>query len=143
MTWCKKEGVLGLWRGTGINMVRSTLSTAATLSVNSRLKELSAPLPLPAAIKDGGCALVAAVSTVLAINPSDVVRTRLYSQPLHPDGSGTLYSGVLHCGERLVQTEGICALYKGCVASFLRIGPNTVLIFVFVGAMKRAQARWL
>ena len=38
----REEGVAGLWRGTGISMVRSGVGAAALLPTNSKLKEVAA-----------------------------------------------------------------------------------------------------
>ena len=88
------------------------------------------------------CAFAAAVASTISINPLDVVKVRLYSQPMRPDGRGSLYDGSLHCLRKVVATEGVLALWKGVSAAFLRIGPHTVLTFTFIGAMRRAEKRW-
>lgn len=80
--------------------------------------------------------------TTLAINPIDVVRVRLYSQPTLPSGRGRLYEGSWDCLKKIMGTEGVLALWKGVDANFLRIGPHTVLTFTFIGALRRAEARW-
>ncbi len=42
------------------------------------------------------------------------------NQPVRPDGRGGLYSGVLDCLRKTLQTEGPLALYKGVTASYAR-----------------------
>lgn len=83
------EGVAGLWRrGVLANVARSATATSLGLPVNYRLKEAvnanAAQLPLLAArpaVRDAACALAAAVVVTVVINPIDLVRTRLFSQP--------------------------------------------------------------
>eukprot|EP00966_Prymnesium_polylepis_P177639 4114036-Prymnesium_polylepis.1 len=86
--------------------------------------------------------MAAALTTTVAINPIDVVRVRLYSQPTRADGAGALYAGSLDCARKVVGAEGVRALWKGVSAAFLRIGPHTVLTFTFIGVMRRAERRW-
>lgn len=77
------------------------------------------------------------------MNPFDVVTTRMYNQNTDTSttaaGSaktagrgGALYSSPLDCVVKTVRAEGPMALYKGFLAHYLRIGPHTVLCFVFL-----------
>ena len=86
--------------------------------------------------------MAAAVVTTVSINPIDVIRVRLYSQPMLAGGHGSLYNGSLDCLRKVAAKEGVLALWKGVSAAFLRIGPHTVLTFTFIGAMRRAEKRW-
>lgn len=70
-----------------------------------------------------------AVSTVMT--PFDVVSTRLYNQPVDGRGIGLMYSGIMDCALKIFKTEGFGGFYKGWSASFLRIGPHTVLSLCF------------
>ena len=134
----REEGLRGLWRGTGVSMVRSGTGTSAMMPTNSRLKEFAARWMPPGTVSDAFCALAAGAATVAVINPIDVVRTRLYSQPLDAAGHGTLYSGALDAARKIVTIEGAPAFYKGASAHFLRVGPHTMLTFVFIGLLRRA-----
>ena len=87
----REEGILGLWRGTSVSMVRSGFGAAALLPTNSKLKELTSRYMPAGAVSDGISALGAGAANVATINPVDVLRTRLYSQPLDAAGRGVLY----------------------------------------------------
>ena len=132
-----QEGALALWRrGVMANMSRSALATGVALPVNARLKELCAGLPLLSdrpTLRDTLCALGSAAATTSAINPLDLIRTRLYAQ----QAEGSLYRGVLHCAWRVGSTEGLLAFWKGSSANFLRIGPHQTLTFVIIGLLRR------
>ena len=135
----RSEGVRALWKGTVISMARSVLATSSALAVNSRLKDLS-PLPgmgVPQIIDDAACAMVAGGCAVAAMNPADVVRTRLYAQPIGPDGKGTLYTGFVDCGKQLLKSDGPMGFYKGAIPHFLRFGPHTVISFMAIGVIRR------
>ena len=66
-----------------------------------------------------------------------IERTRLYSQPLDSHGKGVLYDGALDCAWKILRIEGVLAFYKGATAHFLRVGPHTMLTFVFIGLLRR------
>ena len=76
-----------------------------------------------------------------AINPMDVIRTRVYNQPRDTSGVGLLYAGVQDALGKIVRSEGVAALYKGLVAHFARVGPYTVLSFTFIGELQRLLRR--
>lgn len=46
-------------------------------------------------------------------------------------GKGTVYKGIFDCALKILQTEGLRGFYKGFSASFLRLGPHTVLSIFF------------
>ena len=136
-----REGVRGFWRGTSVNVARSVAGTAVQLAANSRLQEAAAAARLPRGSRtDAGCAMLASFLLVLVISPTDVVRARLYSQPTGVDGAPRLYRGPLHCAWRIVAAEGVQGLFKGVVASWMRVGPHTTLSLTLVAAIKRAAA---
>ena len=74
----------------------------------------------------GSCLVVASMT------PFDVVSTRLYNQPVdNVTGKGLVYKGIVDCGLKIFKTEGLLGFYKGFSASFLRLGPHTVLSIFF------------
>ena len=76
----------------------------------------------------------------VAMNPADVISTRLYNQPVVA-GRGQLYSGLVDCAVKTVRAEGVRGLYKGFFAHYLRIGPHTLLTFIFWEQIKAAAAK--
>lgn len=63
------------------------------------------------------------VSTV-ASSPFDVVKSRVMGQPMNPDGTGKLYSGMVDCFVKSSQTEGVMSLYNGFWPNFGRVVSN-------------------
>eukprot|EP01063_Lacrimia_lanifica_P018416 TRINITY_DN25330_c0_g1_i1.p1 TRINITY_DN25330_c0_g1~~TRINITY_DN25330_c0_g1_i1.p1 ORF type:complete len:298 (+),score=37.91 TRINITY_DN25330_c0_g1_i1:56-949(+) len=136
------EGMLALWRrGVKANAARSALATGTALPTNALLKDRAGAVPglaaRPAA-RDLLAGVGSSACTVAVINPVDLIRTRLYSQPPPAAGAPSRYRGAMDCAARVCATEGILALWKGAGAAFLRIGPHQTLTFVFIGAMRRA-----
>jgi len=73
--------------------------------------------------------MVAGLVVTTAMNPFDVVTTRLYNQP---KGERQLYSGVWDCWVKIWNAEGVRGFSKGWFAHYARLGPHCVLSFVFL-----------
>jgi solute carrier family 25 protein 34/35 len=113
----RADGITGLWRGCTASMLRVSVGSTVQLSTYDHCKFWimqrtgwadSAKVHLSASLLSG--ALV-----TLAMNPPDVISTRLYNQPV-VNGKGTLYSGLVDCAAKTIRTEGIAGLYKGTTA---------------------------
>ncbi|KAJ3056776.1 Mitochondrial oxaloacetate carrier protein [Rhizophlyctis rosea] len=145
----RNEGLRGLWRGADAAMLRAGVGSAVQLTGYDSTKGLL--------LKSGwfeehdgqgdvrvhfAASLVTSFFVCLAMNPFDVASTRMYNQKATADGKqGTLYKNGLDCIMKTVRSEGPAALYKGFTAAYLRIGPHTVLMFVFLEQLKKL-ARW-
>lgn len=84
---------------------------------------------------------VCGLITTTAMNPFDVVSTRLYSQKV-TNGVGVLYSGVFECVQKTFKSEGLHGFMKGWTAHYLRLGPHTVATFVFWEQLKRIATEY-
>ena len=129
----RREGLLnGLFSGMNAAMLRTGVGSAVQLATYDKCKEL---LTRHISIYNNlaiafGASLTSGFFVCIAMNPFDVIMTRLYNSGHH------LYAGPIDCMVRTVQTEGFMALYKGFGAHYLRIGPHTVLTFVFLEALR-------
>eukprot|EP00730_Choanoeca_flexa_P015384 TRINITY_DN7053_c0_g1_i2.p1 TRINITY_DN7053_c0_g1~~TRINITY_DN7053_c0_g1_i2.p1 ORF type:complete len:255 (+),score=49.38 TRINITY_DN7053_c0_g1_i2:57-821(+) len=129
------EGVFGLWRGVFGSIPRLMVGSAAQLTSYSKSKETIQSLfpHLQEGIAQQFAASMLAGSFVaVCMNPFDVITTRLYNQPVDPvTKRGVYYSGFLDAFVKIARTEGVTGFYKGLSALYFRIGPHTVLTFVF------------
>lgn len=134
------EGVKGMWRGTGISMIRSASVTGPHLTTYSYVKEVfvekqwmrdSTPLHILASLCGG-------FTGIVCNHPFDLVRNRLYNQPLTADGKGVLYDGVRDCMKKLAKTEGLKGFYRGFVAHYMRVGPHYVITFSILEQVRKA-----
>ncbi|KAJ3020345.1 Mitochondrial oxaloacetate carrier protein [Thoreauomyces humboldtii] len=140
-----KEGVRGLWRGCDAAMLRTGIGSAVQLSSYESFKKILADSGW-FKMHDGhgglslhlGASLITSLFVCLAMNPFDVASTRMYNQNTAADGKqGALYKSGVDCLVKTVRAEGFTALYKGLSAHYLRIGPHTVLTFVFLEQFRK------
>uniref|UniRef100_A0A8D0LCT6 Solute carrier family 25 member 35 n=1 Tax=Sphenodon punctatus TaxID=8508 RepID=A0A8D0LCT6_SPHPU len=75
--------------------------------------------------------MTSSVVVAVAMTPFDVASTRLYNQPVGPQGKGLMYKGLFDCFSQTIRTEGIFGTYKGLGACYFRIGPHTILSLLF------------
>ena len=72
----------------------------------------------------------------VCMQPFDTARTRLYSQPVNPDGTGKLYrdgvKGMVDVFSQTVKAEGPVGLYKGLGGNMLRQGPHMAITFLIL-----------
>ncbi|KAI8078770.1 mitochondrial carrier domain-containing protein [Halteromyces radiatus] len=118
------EGVQGLYRGASAAMARAGVGSAVQMPSYMFGKELMMTrFGLPDTVSTH---LLTSMFTgflvCIAMNPFDVVSTRMYNQGVDSHGKGLLYKNPLDCFVKMTHTEGIRGLYKGFFAHFLRIG---------------------
>lgn len=135
----KEEGVLGLWTGVGPTMGRATALAAAELATYDEVKgQLKSKVGMQDGLPLTLCTAFASgyVSTV-ASSPFDVVKSRVMGQPLNPDGTGKLYSGMVDCFVKSSQAEGVMSLYNGFWPNFGRVVPRVTIVFVVMEQLKK------
>ena len=52
------------------------------------------------------------------------------------------YSGAFACVRKIVKSEGVTALWKGFTPYFFRLGPHTILTFVFLEQLNKYFAKY-
>jgi solute carrier family 25 protein 34/35 len=137
-----EKGLAGLYHGA----LTAGLRTAAGSSVQLTSYEL---LKRELAVRGGlgglplhvGSSLLTSAVVALAMNPFDVVMTRVYNNKRRE------YTANFPAAfAKIVRAEGAGGLFKGAFALWARIGPHTVLTFVFLeqirGARRRAFPDW-
>ncbi len=67
--------------------------------------------------------MIAGLVTTTITNPLDVVKTRMFV-------SGSKYSGALQCAKDVLAKDGLIGFMKGWSASYARLGPHTVIMFL-------------
>jgi len=137
VTLLRSEGANGLTRGVGPNVIRAVLMNGSQVGsydfFKSKLMHRVIPV-LNTKLNDSillhsisSCLAGLVATTVCA--PADVLKSRLMSQ------SGDI--GLVKVLKRSLRDEGPRFLFKGWTPAFVRLGPNTVLLFVFFEQLKR------
>ncbi|XP_051153104.1 mitochondrial uncoupling protein 2-like [Leptopilina boulardi] len=121
-----KEGVRGLWKGTGPNVSRNVIVNVAEIVCYDVIKDLILNNGL---MRDGiPCHLAAAVAaglcTTIAASPVDVVKTR------YMNSAPGEYKSALDAASRMFINEGPQAFYKGFVPSFARFVSWNIVLWV-------------
>jgi dicarboxylate transporter 10 len=110
--------------------------TSAQLGSYDQLKSmlLQTPYFKDDIITHFASSLMAGLIATTASSPFDVVKTRVMNSS--KSSSGPQYKGTIDGLFRIAQSEGFIALFKGWVPSFTRLGPHTILTFVFLEKLK-------
>eukprot|EP01062_Namystynia_karyoxenos_P069883 TRINITY_DN65302_c0_g1_i1.p1 TRINITY_DN65302_c0_g1~~TRINITY_DN65302_c0_g1_i1.p1 ORF type:complete len:323 (+),score=96.68 TRINITY_DN65302_c0_g1_i1:68-970(+) len=134
-----RGGPSALFRGFHWAALRSSLLTVSQVVPYGAAKRL---LCNRAGLADGVAAHTAAsaaagVVTTTVTSPVDVLKTRVMAAA--PGAvSGGLISGTLIAPVRdMVRAEGPMAFFRGWLANYVRLGPQTLFIFVFYEQTRR------
>ncbi|XP_055354479.1 mitochondrial dicarboxylate carrier-like [Paramacrobiotus metropolitanus] len=128
----REEGVTRLWRGSSMVVVRAVFMTIGQLSFYDQFKQMllvtgwfsdTVPTHLLASSMAG------AAATTITL-PVDVLKTRMQN------AAAGQYRNLLHCVQETAKA-GPLGFFKGYIPAFVRIGPQTVLTFVFLEQLRQ------
>lgn len=129
----QEEGVLTLWRGSTVTILRAMTLNAFQLGLFSEIKQQFVGLGLA---KDSLVtlflgSLTSAFFAVGGSMPFDVVKSRM--QNMQTDAKGVpVYSDMVDCAKKSIKSEGVLVLWRGFVPAFTKLAPYTVISFVFL-----------
>ncbi|NWX55140.1 M2OM protein, partial [Promerops cafer] len=137
----REEGVFTLWRGCIPTMARAVVVNAAQLASYSQSKQF---------LLDSGhfrddilchfCAsMISGLVTTAASMPVDIVKTRI--QNMRTIDGKPEYRNGLDVLLKVVRYEGFFSLWKGFTPYYARLGPHTVLTFIFLEQMNKWYQR--
>ena len=137
-----EEGVLTLWRGAGPTVARAMVVNAAQLASYSQAKEaFRSVLGWSDGVGLHFCAsMISGLVTTTASMPVDILKTRIQNMKII-DGKPE-FKGAFDALGSLVKSEGVFALWKGFLPYYSRLGPHTVLTFIFLEQMNKAYSNW-
>ncbi|KAI4240716.1 MAG: hypothetical protein L6R40_004961 [Gallowayella cf. fulva] len=127
----RDEGWRSLFRGVLPNSMRAVLMTASQLASYDGCKRIilsTTPLEDNLATHFSASFLAGFVATTVC-SPVDVVKTRIMSAQ-EKEGLRRLLS-------RIYRVEGVGWMFRGWVPSFVRLGPHTVVTFLFLEQHKK------
>ncbi|XP_062051598.1 mitochondrial glutamate carrier 1 isoform X2 [Lepus europaeus] len=119
----RTRGIAGLYKGLGATLLRDVPFSVVYFPLFANLNQLGRPAPeekSPFYVSFlAGC--VAGSAAAVAVNPCDVVKTRL--QSLQRGLNEDTYSGFLDCARKIWRHEGPSAFLKGAYCRALVIAP--------------------
>ncbi|MBW0462448.1 hypothetical protein O181_002163 [Austropuccinia psidii MF-1] len=129
----REEGFPSLMRGLGPNLSRAILMNASQLATYDSIKGgLLSTRFFHEGLWLHFCAssMAGAIATTIC-SPFDVIKSRIMNtQP----GSAT----VIQVVQQSFRNEGMAWMFRGWAPAFIRLGPNTVIIFVGLEQLKLA-----
>ncbi|KAH0289319.1 mitochondrial dicarboxylate transporter [Aureobasidium namibiae CBS 147.97] len=133
----KEEGMSTFSRGLTPNIVRSVIMNISQIATYSTAKDWLLSNP-SLGLKDGIflhflASLLAGTVATTACAPADVLKSRVQSAPT-VNGVKPSLSKIF---AESYQKEGISFLMRGWSPAWLRLAPNTVLMFVFMEQLQR------
>ena len=133
----REEGLRTFSRGLAPNIARSVLMNVSQIATYAAVKSrfLSAT-----SIEDGVpvhiiSSLVAGTVATTVCAPADVLKSRIQSSAAATAKGPKL--SILQIVQRSLKVEGLGFLMKGWTPAWLRLTPNTVLMFVFMEQLQR------
>ncbi|KAK8762169.1 hypothetical protein V5799_026560 [Amblyomma americanum] len=137
----KEEGVLTLWRGCVPTIGRAMVVNAAQLASYSQAKQL---LLNSGYFRDNimchfAASMISGLITTAASMPVDIAKTRIQNMKTI-DGKPE-YRGAIDVLTKVVRNEGFFSLWKGFTPYYARLGPHTVLTFIFLEQMNKFYYR--
>lgn len=133
----REEGITALWRGAIPTMGRAMVVNAAQLASYSQAKQGI----MSTGYVDEGifchflASMFSGLVTTAASMPVDIAKTRIQNQK-YIDGKPE-YKGAIDVILKVVRNEGVTSLWKGFTPYYFRLGPHTVLTFIFLEQMNK------
>ncbi|XP_074595292.1 mitochondrial 2-oxoglutarate/malate carrier protein-like isoform X2 [Brevipalpus obovatus] len=139
----REEGILTLWRGCVPTMGRAMVVNAAQLASYSQAKQflLSTKYFKDNILCHFAASMISGLVTTAASMPVDIAKTRIQNMKII-DGKPE-YKGAIDVILKVARKEGITSLWKGFTPYYARLGPHTVLTFVFLEQMNQAYRRFM
>lgn len=132
------HGISGLYRGVLVTIPRGMMGSGTQIGTFGWTKDfLQRKFPdLDQTTISLVSGATAGTAMAIAMNPTDVISTRLYNQGVNASGKGIYYSGVIDCFMKILKTEGFRGFYKGFWPHYIRIGPHSALVLLFFDELK-------
>jgi len=133
----REEGLFTLWRGTIPTMSRAVVVNAAQLASYSQAKQslISTNYFEEGLFLHFVASMFSGFVTTIASMPVDIMKTRIQNMKI-VNGKPE-YTGALDVLGKIVRNEGVFSLWKGFVPYYFRLGPHTVLTFIFLEQMNK------
>ena len=138
------DGARGLFRGCSAFGSRTAIGGATQLASYDSLKHLAVDyFGLADDLKLYiGSSLLATFACCVAMNPLDVIATRVFNQNYSKSAGGALYKGPIDCIVKTVRVEGFFGLYKGFDAMCWRTAPHSMIFLLVSEFLKQRLSKY-
>jgi hypothetical protein len=132
----KTEGIAALWL-TGLvpNVLRGAVIAAAELATYDTCMPLLAVYIASESWRIIVSALLASICSAILSCPFDTIKSRMMNQQITLKDNK--YANTVDCFRKTIRSGGILDLWSGLLAYFIRLGPNTILIFFLMDKMQK------
>lgn len=125
----RHEGIKSLFNGATTATSRAVLVTIGQLSMYDQYKLLLLTY-IPSIFEDNllthfTSSFFAGATATTLTQPLDVMKTRMMN------AKPGEYKSVGHCASTIYKSSGLFGFFKGFVPAFVRLGPHTILMFIF------------
>lgn len=129
----RTEGYMRLHTGTVMASSRGMLMTVGQLAFYDEVKTqlLKTGYFEENVITHFTAAVSAASAATVITMPLDVLKTRLMN------AKPGEYSGIFDCCKDIIKNSGPQGFFKGTTPAFIRLGPHTVITFLFLEQLKK------
>lgn len=138
----KEAGFKGYFQGTTAAASRLAIGSAAQFGFYDSNKHLFSSGQLGFTLQGSTLHIcssaISAFAVACAMNPMDVVSTRIYNQAI----GESKYSGTFDCLKKIIRAEGIHGLYKGLWPHYARLAPHSIVTFVVFEQLKKLSLEY-
>jgi solute carrier family 25 (mitochondrial uncoupling protein), member 8/9 len=122
------SGIAGLWRGTVPSMARASLLTASQCATYDVVKQqvvtnMGGVDSLPTQVTAGA---ITGIITTTITSPADLLKTKMFAMA----PGGATCGGLIATTAQLIRDGGAGVFFKGWMANYARLGPQTLIIFL-------------
>jgi solute carrier family 25 (mitochondrial oxoglutarate transporter), member 11 len=121
----REESVLTLWKGALPTVVRAMVLNGAQLSSYSQAKGILVDYLNEGILLHFCASMISGLLSTIASMPVDIVKTRMQKSSGKSASPISIFTGI-------IKKEGFFSLWKGFIPYYARLGPHTVLTFVFL-----------
>ncbi|XP_041982312.1 mitochondrial 2-oxoglutarate/malate carrier protein-like isoform X2 [Aricia agestis] len=125
----REEGLFTLWRGAGATVTRAMVVNGSQLAVYAQAREMLLTHMGEGISLHFVSSMISGLATSLASLPVDIVKTRVQNAE-----KGTSQLKVL---TNVIRNEGVLTLWSGFIPTYCKIGPHTVLTFIFLEQLNK------
>ena len=131
----REEGILALWKGALPTVIRAMVLNGVQLSSYSQAKEIIVNFLSDGLLVHFIASMISGLLSTIASMPVDIVKTRMQK-------SGGK-AGPCKIFMDVIKKEGFFSLWKGFLPYYARLGPHTVLTFIFLEQYNNLYKKFL